>query len=124
MFLDVASGGGMFHFRGQGKHGDRHSQDLRPFGPCLLSPHSSNGRFVSLDLMCPVSRVLWCFFGALRLEMKLSLTKLRSFEVTYLQSNVTRLQIFGFVSISFPFHLFNIVQFYSFPCFILLSSKC
>lgn len=44
------------------------------------------------------------------------LTKLRSFEVTYLQSNVTWLQIFGFISISF-------VQFYSFPCFILLSSK-
>lgn len=44
------------------------------------------------------------------------LTKLRSFEVTYLQSNVTWLKIFGFISISF-------VQFYSFPCFILLSSK-
>ena len=55
MFLDVASGGGMFHFRWQGKHGDRHSQDLRPF------------RFsqILLDLV-------FCPYHALTLEMTLS----------------------------------------------------
>ena len=88
-----------------------------PFGSCLLSlPHSSHGWFLSLDLMWRVS-CPFVFFDALRLEMKLSLTKLRSFEVTYLQSNVTWLQIFGFVSMSFPFQLFNFIVSLASSCF-------
>ena len=101
MFLDVASGGGMFHFRWQGKHGDRHSQDLRPF------------RFsqILLDLV-------FCPYHALRLEMKLS------DKASFIWGDLPAVECDLIANLRVHFISISFVQFYSFPCFILLSSKC